>query len=397
MKRIFEWLIAFSLGLGCIWLVAMWQTRQMWSLQKIYPIQATTFRLFNDCSNSAPHWMRESIHHAIGKQGGISAQLAYIGANGDEFHCEIGVTGKNLLEPINKDHRYRYASNTKLVTAAAIIHLAAESKLNLSDSMLAYFPEVTELRDERIRDIKLHHLLNHQAGFDRVTLLGDPMFMRDRKPWCPQNIKLLKHETLTNPVGTKINYSNLGYCLLGEVITRVTGVPYKEYINKYYDLERYNIKFIGAEFSSDEVKYDYRFESDYSETYLNQFDFNAISSSAGLSGSAISFARLLKNQIVPSIENALTYDLIKICQPEKASGCYRSGRRIYAENDKRLILQLHEGYLPGSVSVAIIDGLGGVTVLTKSGADRPQLNPNDEWVPWFYNQLNNYYLQQGLL
>jgi len=98
--------------------------------------------------------------------------------------------------------------------------------------------------DTRMYQITVRQLLQHTAGFDR-DLSGDPMFMYSqvsqslgldyvRTVTCSDIIEYeLKHASLDYDPGTHYAYSNLGYCILGRVIEKVTGERYEEVVTKY--------------------------------------------------------------------------------------------------------------------------------------------------------------------
>lgn len=343
-------------------------------------------------------WLSSFVEHAVDKQGAYSAQVAHLSSAKKLSSCEIGYKDKILGTPVNAAHRYRYASTSKLITTATVFNLVSQGKLRLEDSLVSFFPELTQFKDERVRTITIAHLLNHSAGFNRLTLTGDPMFLRSAKPWCPRNPSQLQALSLAFNPGEKQVYSNLGYCLLGEVIGRVTGVPFRDYAEREYALAARNIQFVGDTYAADEVRYDYRYEEWYNDSYLGLFDFDAISSVAGLSGSAAALA-----QLVWDIHNAKTGSpfvrkpAAARCYLPETLDCIDTGVFYYQPEKNGLALQFHAGYLPGAASIVVIDSFGGVTVLLKSGADRAQLNSNDAWVPWIYAQLKAHYLLQGSL
>jgi D-alanyl-D-alanine carboxypeptidase len=343
-------------------------------------------------------WLNNFVEHAITYQGAYSAQVAFLSAEKKLDTCEVGYKDKLLGIQVNSTHRYRYASVTKLITTAAVLNLVTQGKLHLEDTLVSFLPELTQFKDERIRSITIANLLNHNAGFNRLALSGDPMFLRRNKPWCPKNMHQLQSLSLTFSPGEKQIYSNLGYCLLGEVIGRVTGEPYRAYVEREYSLAARNIKFVNDHYYTDEVRYDYRYEEWYDDSYLNLFDFKAISAVAGLSGSASDLAQLLWD-----IHHSKTGSpfvrkpTAERCYQPGTLDCIELGVFYYQPEKNGLALQFHQGYLPGAASIAVIDSFGGVTVLLKSGANRYQADPQNEWVRWIYNQLTTYYRLQGKL
>lgn len=396
MKKIIELSLLSILGLVVLVVIALWQNHRMKFQQFLYPIELPLYRLLGGCDSSAPSWMPKVLSHSLGAQGGVSAQLSYR-LGDDHVDCVIGVERPYRPIPANTGLSYRYASLTKLITASAVLRLESEGKLNLEDKLLSYFPEIVTPKDSRVLDIRLVDLLNHQAGFVRTSLAGDQLFSLNEKPWCPWRITQVTDMHLSFDVGSRVEYSNLGYCLLGEVVSRVSGKSYAHFIQENFKLTSYRINFIEAKFFDNEAGYDYRFDEISNASYLSQFDFEAIASSAGLMGSAKSFNRLLRDHYPPFPAAEKLRAAEQHCKDKSLTPCYYQGAQIYRESDDDFVILVHEGYLPGAASVAVLDSYGGITVLTKSGANRPQVDSRNHWKPFLYNQLKNYYAEEGLV
>ena len=130
---------------------------------------------------------------------------------------------------VGPDSPMALASLTKPLTAMALRALAAERRLALTDRVADWLPEIAaSAKDPRFRDVTIKHLLQHTAGFDRIKS-GDPMFTADgRLLGCGAAIRTaVAGRALDSNPGEVIRYSNVGYCLLGLVINRVTGQDYE--------------------------------------------------------------------------------------------------------------------------------------------------------------------------
>ena len=135
--------------------------------------------------------------------------------------------------------RFRLASVSKSFTIAAICQLVERGKLKPEDKVfdLLQFKDALKM-DPRWKKITIQHLIDHTAGFDREQS-GDPMFksieiakaLKISPP--PKPDQIVKY-MLTQPVewepGTKVMYSNFGFCLLGRVIEKLSGVTYEKYV-----------------------------------------------------------------------------------------------------------------------------------------------------------------------
>lgn len=395
-KKLYKYFFTYSIVAVSFWLYFQFATYPFKVARWLQPFETEVTLLTSRVCSPSSSWVKMFVEHAARYQGAYSAQVVFLSAEKLTHTCKFGYKNKIFGEQVTAEHRYRYASTTKLITTTAILNLVNEGKIFLDDRLVDFFPELSEFKDGRIRQITIAHLLNHSAGFNRLTLKGDPMFLRRNTPWCPNDLLKLQSVVLTYPPGEKQAYSNIGYCLLGEVIHRVTSETYRDYVDREFLLSKRNIKFVNNYYYSDEVRYDYRYEEWFNDTYLELFDFEAISSAAGLSGSATALAQLFwdihhKKGNSPFVLSAPAVS----CNLKKVTGCLSLGLFHYQPEEYGIALHFHEGYLPGSASIAIVDSFGGVMVLLKSGANRHQKNPENEWIRWIYKRLSLYYTLQG--
>lgn len=137
---------------------------------------------------------------------------------------------KELDASINSS--FRIASMTKSFTAMAILKLQEEGKLSLSDPVADHIPEMSNLTyltsDAPIIDIE--NLLTMTTGFPEDNPWGD----RQLDEPDQMLIDLIAEGvSFSNASSYKFEYSNLGFALLGNIVTRVSGKPYQEYIREH--------------------------------------------------------------------------------------------------------------------------------------------------------------------
>ena len=126
---------------------------------------------------------------------------------------------------------FRIASMTKSFTAMAILKLRDEGKLALGDPASKYIPEMNSLEyltsDSPAIDIE--NLLTMTAGFPEDNPWGDRQLDE-----TDQMLTTLIEQGLSfsNVPSHHFEYSNTGYAILGQIITRITGLPYQEYIRE---------------------------------------------------------------------------------------------------------------------------------------------------------------------
>ena len=141
----------------------------------------------------------------------------------------LGVQDLESNRPVTPDTLFRIASMTKAFTALTVLKLRDDGKLQLDALAETYVPELRGWKypTQDSPRIRVRDLLNHTAGFvtddpwgDRQTPLPEPEFsrlLRERVPFA-------------RTPATAMEYSNLGFALLGRVVTNVSGHPYADTI-----------------------------------------------------------------------------------------------------------------------------------------------------------------------
>ncbi|WP_051189631.1 serine hydrolase [Daejeonella oryzae] len=137
---------------------------------------------------------------------------------------------KSISDSIPNDANtiYQIGSVTKQFTAAAILKLQEEKKLNVQDKISKYFPDFP-----KGDSITIEHLLTHTSGIFNYT--NDPVFMQSQavKPITEEKmIALFKNKPLNFAPGSKMSYSNSGYMLLGYIIQKLSKKPYEQAIRE---------------------------------------------------------------------------------------------------------------------------------------------------------------------
>lgn len=117
-------------------------------------------------------------------------------------------------------------SNTKQMTAAAIMKLQEQGKLNITDPVTKYIPNATNWKD-----IRIFHLLNHTSGIptDGGFLMNDPV----NYP-LSELIEKISALPLNFEPGSNNSYSNNGYITLSYIVEQVSGMPFEDYLKENF-------------------------------------------------------------------------------------------------------------------------------------------------------------------
>jgi len=133
--------------------------------------------------------------------------------------------------PASDRSQFRIASMSKSFTALAILQLRDAGKLELDEPAETYLPELADL-DYLASDaprITVRHLLIHAGGFPEDNPWGD----RQLADTDADLFNLIEAGvSVSNVPGVEFEYSNLGFALLGQIVQRVSGMPFTEYMAK---------------------------------------------------------------------------------------------------------------------------------------------------------------------
>jgi CubicO group peptidase (beta-lactamase class C family) len=143
----------------------------------------------------------------------------------------IGFADVKKKRPADPKTLYRIASITKTFTATAVMQLRDEGKLALDDPLVTYLPELASARSTfgPIEGVTIRRLLSHESGLQSEPPDADFSLVLYESE-VATNLARAADISLTVPPNTQWKYSNLGYQLLGELVTRLSGMTYGRYI-----------------------------------------------------------------------------------------------------------------------------------------------------------------------
>lgn len=131
------------------------------------------------------------------------------------------------------DTRFNLGSINKTFTSVAIAQLVEANRLDFDASIGRYLPEYPN--PDAGRKITIHHLLTHGAGLPPYM---SPRYVRerDRIHSLEDLVRVFAAEPLQFEPGSRQEYSNSGYVLLGRIVETVSGTPYETYVKAHiYD------------------------------------------------------------------------------------------------------------------------------------------------------------------
>lgn len=142
------------------------------------------------------------------------------------FKGGFGEANKEWSIPNEANTKHRLGSITKQFTAILILQLMEEGKLDLHKPITIYLPYYPSKTGD---SITTHHLLTHTSGIPNYTAFPNFFNEQGRDPKTPKEfIKIFQDKSLDFEPGSKYNYSNSAYFLLGVIIEEITGKSYEE-------------------------------------------------------------------------------------------------------------------------------------------------------------------------
>jgi CubicO group peptidase (beta-lactamase class C family) len=227
-------------------------------------IKASSFssRISNSLSDQSNTKSIDSIFHDLLKRNQIKGASVAVTRKGRLVYARgFGFANHSDSTEAEPWHMFRIASVSKLITAAAIMKLAENNQLNLDDPVFGADGWLNDAifsvyADKRVEGITINHLLAHTAGWNhkRYDPVFGPLLIASRLKTSSsigkdELIRYTLEQKLDFRPGTVYSYSNTGYCILGKIIEKASGMPYENYVQfaLLHPLGLYNFH-IGSSF-----------------------------------------------------------------------------------------------------------------------------------------------------
>ncbi|MFJ6509447.1 serine hydrolase domain-containing protein [Streptomyces sp. NPDC091879] len=156
-----------------------------------------------------------------------TAALVRVGGTDGHWRGSAGVHDLESGRAADPDARFRAGSTTKVVTAAVVLQLAAEGRIGLGTPVQRYLPG---LLPSTFEPVTVRQLLNHTSGIQAGDGFGDDF----ADAYTHRFDTLAPRQVVASAVakgpefspGTRQDYLNINYTILGLLIEKVTGHPY---------------------------------------------------------------------------------------------------------------------------------------------------------------------------
>ncbi|MEO5742267.1 MAG: serine hydrolase domain-containing protein [Vicinamibacterales bacterium] len=174
----------------------------------------------------------DRIFRAYATDKGIPGMVWGVVIDGRLAHMQsYGVRDRASQEKVTPGTAFRIASMTKSFTALAILKLRDEGRLSLEDPVSKWIPQFAraELPTRDTPPLRIRQLMSHSAGFPEDNPWGDQQLSATDATldeWLRAGIPF------STAPGTRYEYSNYAFGLLGRVVTKASGVSYERYMRQ---------------------------------------------------------------------------------------------------------------------------------------------------------------------
>ena len=176
------------------------------------------YQAINESREIVKQFMEES------KVPGMSAAVS---VNGELIWSEgFGYADLENGIPATKHTRFRIASISKPITAAALALLYEQGRIDLDEPIQTYLQDFPKKKWE----ITLRMLASHQAGVR--TYVDDEFLNNKHFDSVSDGVDIFREDTLLFKPGTQYSYSSYGFNLISEVIEKVSGVKFLKYMQQ---------------------------------------------------------------------------------------------------------------------------------------------------------------------
>lgn len=143
----------------------------------------------------------------------------------------FGLANLDYNIPMTSETVIDIASIGKQFTAASIILLQDEGRLSFGDPVAKFIPELPDYSEG---EITIDHLLHHTSGLkDYLDLMELGQISRDNAFTEQDVLKIIvRQQNLNFPPGEQYQYSNSGYFLLAELVSRISGKSFGDFVQE---------------------------------------------------------------------------------------------------------------------------------------------------------------------
>jgi CubicO group peptidase (beta-lactamase class C family) len=269
-------------------------------------------------------------------------------------------------------------SISKLFTSVAIMQLWEQGKLRLDDSVSMYLPDFKVKQMYESVPITIRGLLTHSAGLPRES---------DQPYWTwPFNFPTEKEindrlddQSTLYPSSREFQYSNLGMALLGQIVAKVSGMPYEQYVQEKIlkPMGLTNTRpYMPKELYGSALAKGYGgLSREGNRRLMPFFQANGIAAAAGFTSTVVDLGkfaqwqnRLYKSKTPEVLKPSTLREMQRVQWYDPNGGANNWGLGFVVSNESGRTIVGHGGSCPGYRSIIDLDPKSGIGVAVFSNA-----------------------------
>ena len=199
-------------------------------LSKLASLALLASATFNSWAQINTTHLEEVINTSMARFDVPGMAVAVVQDNKVVFAKGFGTSNLNTHAKVNKDTLFGIASNTKAFTSAALAKLIDEGKLSWDDRVIDHLPEFRLYDSYVTREMRVRDLLSHRSGLGLGQ--GDLMIWPSTDKSIKDILAGLQYLKPASSFRSQYAYNNLMFVTAGEVVARVSGMSWNDYIEK---------------------------------------------------------------------------------------------------------------------------------------------------------------------
>lgn len=163
------------------------------------------------------------------KEARVPGLAVAVVRNGEEVYAQVfGVKNIETKEPLTTDSLFHWASVTKPFVATALVQLVERGEIDIEAPVVQYLPYF-KVDDARYKEITVGQMASHTAGMpDVYDYEWDKPVYDDGA--LERYVRSISDKKLIAAPGEVMRYSNIAFEVLGDVIAKVSGVTFEDYV-----------------------------------------------------------------------------------------------------------------------------------------------------------------------
>ena len=203
--------------------------------------------------------LEPEIHRTLLAGNIPSASVALVSGDQVIWSNAYGYSNLWARTPATPSTVYLIGSTFKAMSTVALLQLMEKGKFKLDDRVSDYLTDFKIQGEDPQRPVTFRHLLTHTSGLP-ADFGGFPVWGDTVPPSLEEYLR--KSLKVTKPPMTEVVYSNMAYALIGYLVQKLSGVPYKQYIqdNIFKPMEMESTAFEPRPDMEERLSIPYRFD-----------------------------------------------------------------------------------------------------------------------------------------